>query len=98
MQATMTTVSTTTSGKAMVWAGRVLSALPVLFLLFDAAIKLFNIQPVVDASKLLGLPVELAPILGLILLICVIVYLLPRTAVLGAVLLTGYLGGAISIQ
>jgi hypothetical protein len=94
----MTTVPTATSVKALVWTGRVLSALPVLFLIFDATIKLLNIQPVIDASTLLGLPVDLAPILGLILLACVVVYALPRTAALGAVLLTGYLGGAIAIQ
>jgi hypothetical protein len=67
-------------------------------LTFDAAIKLFNIQPVVDASRLLGLPVDLAPALGVILLACLAIYLLPRSAALGAVLLTGYLGGAIAIQ
>jgi hypothetical protein len=82
----------------MLWTGRILSALAVLFLTFDATIKLFNIQPVVDASRLLGLPVDLAPALGVILLACLAIYLLPRTAALGAVLLTGYLGGAIAIQ
>src|SRR5438128_667571 len=98
MQATITTVPTSDSNKAIIWTGRVLSALAVLFLTFDATIKLFNIQPVVDASKLLGLPVELAPVLGMISLACLVIYLLPRTAPLGAVLMTGYLGGAIAIQ
>lgn len=80
------------------WAGRILSALPVLFLLFDGVIKVVNIQPVVDASILLGLPVDLAPSIGLLLLACVAVYLIPPTAILGAILLTGYLGGAVAIH
>ena len=84
--------------KTTLWLGRILSALPVLFLLLDAAIKVMNIQPVVDASILLGLPVDLAPMLGILLLACTAVYVIPRTSVLGAILLTGYLGGAIAIQ
>ncbi len=80
------------------WIGRVLSALPVLFLIMDGAMKVFNIQPVIDASQQLGLPVDLAPTIGGLLLVCVLVYLIPRTAVLGAILLTGFLGGALSIQ
>jgi hypothetical protein len=88
----------TVKTKTTPWVGRIISALPVLFLIFDGAIKVANIQPVVDASVLLGLPVELAPSIGSLLLACVAVYLVPRTSVLGAILLTGYLGGAISIQ
>jgi hypothetical protein len=57
-----------------------------------------NLQPVVDASMLLGFPVNLAPSIGIVLLACVAVYLIPRASVLGAILLTGYLGGAISLQ
>ncbi|CAN5547880.1 DoxX family protein [soil metagenome] len=86
------------SAKPMLWIGRIISAFAVLFLVFDAVIKLINIQPVVDASILLGLPVDLAPRVGLLLLACLAIYLLPRTAVLGAILLTGYLGGALAIQ
>lgn len=83
---------------AMRWAGRVLSALPVLFLVLDGVMKVLNPPPVVEASVLLGLPVDLAPGFGILLLACLAVYLLPRTAVLGAILLTGYLGGAIALQ
>lgn len=83
---------------AVRWVGRVISALAVLFLTFDGVIKVLNIQPVVDSSVLLGLPVELAPRLGILLLACVAFYVIPHSAVLGAVLLTGYLGGAIAIQ
>lgn len=107
MQATLATLSTNSTvdnatpnatSKAMRWIGRVVTAVPVLFLLLDGAIKLPNIQPVVDASIELGLPLELAPWLGAILLTCLAIYLVPRTAVLGAILLTGYLGGAIAIH
>lgn len=102
MQATLNTLPATTTvpatNKAMLWTGRVLSTLAVLFLIFDGAIKLFNIQPVVDASMLLGMPLDLAPKVGMLMLVLLVVYLFPRTSVLGAVLLTGYLGGAIAIQ
>lgn len=75
--------------------GRILSTIPVLFLLLDAAIKLANIHAVAEGSARLGMPVELAPGLGVVLLACVALYVVPRTAPLGAVLLTGYLGGAV---
>jgi hypothetical protein len=84
--------------KTTLWVGRILSALPALFLLLDGAMKVVNVQPVVDASRVLGVPVNLAPGIGLLLLAYVAVYLIPQTAVLGAILLTGYLGGAISLQ
>ena len=80
------------------WIGRIISGFAVLFLIFDAVIKVINIQPVVDASVQLGLPVGLAPSIGILLLVCLVVYVIPQTAVLGAILLTGYLGGAIAIQ
>jgi hypothetical protein len=73
----------------------VLTALPVLFLVFDVTIKLMKIQPVVDSFTQLGIPVELARVVGTVELLCLLLYCLPRTAVLGAILLTGYLGGAV---
>lgn len=76
--------------------GRTLSALATLFLVFDGAIKLINIQAVIDASIRLGYRPESMVGIGLILLACVAVYVIPRTSVIGAVLLTGYLGGAIA--
>jgi hypothetical protein len=93
---TMPTVKQTQ--KPMLWTGRILSGLAVLFLAFDAVIKVVNIQPVIDSSLQLGLPVDLAPRIGALMLVCLAVYLIPRTSVLGAVLITGYLGGAIAIQ
>ncbi len=80
------------------WAGRVLSGIPALFLAFDVVIKLANIPAVAEASLKLGLSPALAPVLGVILAVCLGLYLVPRTAVLGAVLLTGYLGGAVAIH
>jgi len=77
------------------WPGRLVSGLPVLFLTFDAIIKLANIQAVAEGSAKLGLPADLAPTLGVVLLACVALYVWPRTAPIGAVLLTGYLGGAV---
>jgi hypothetical protein len=76
--------------------GRTLTALPVLFLLFDSVIKLVVIQPVVDSFTRLGWPVNLSVAIGGIELLCVALYLVPRTAVLGAMLLTAYLGGAVA--
>jgi len=80
------------------WAGCVLTSIAGLFLLFDGACKLFNPSFVVQASQRLGLPVDLAPGIGMLLLICSLLYLIPRTAVLGAVMLSGYLGGAVAIH
>ncbi|AHG88790.1 hypothetical protein J421_1253 [Gemmatirosa kalamazoonensis] len=78
------------------WVGRVLSALAVSFLAFDAVIKLVVIAPVVQSFAQLGWPVHLATTVGVLELACLAVYLVPRTSVIGAVLLTGYLGGAIA--
>jgi DoxX-like family len=78
--------------------GRILTGLPVAFLVFDIALKIANPPFVVEASEQLGVPGQLAPMLAAILAACLGLYLVPRTAVLGAVLLTGYLGGAIAIH
>ena len=78
------------------WAGRILSALAVLFLTWDGVIKLVTIAPVVEAFARLGYPVSLAVGIGALEIACVAVYVVPRTSLLGAVLLTGYLGGAIA--
>lgn len=85
------------SGKRL-WTGRVLSGLAVLFLLLDGVMKLFKPAPVVKASAELGWPDQIIVGTGIVLLICTILYAVPKTAVLGAVLLTGYLGGAVAVQ
>ena len=78
-----------------VWAGRIISTLPVLFMLFDSGIKLFNAAPVAEAFDRMGFSPSLAVSLGILSLFCTVLYAIPRTSVLGAVLLTGYLGGAV---
>ena len=78
------------------WAGRIMSALPALFLLVDGAMKLVKPEPVVKATVELGYAETVILPLGIVLLACTILYLIPRTAVLGTILLTGYLGGAVA--
>lgn len=82
------------SNKAL-WTGRILSGLVVAFLLFDGAIKLIPLDIVVQTSQELGIPVHLARTLGVLTLAGTVLYAIPRTSMLGAILLTGYLGGAI---
>jgi len=84
--------------KRRLWTGRILSGFAVLFLVFDAVVKFTKIAPVVDAFAQLGYPIGLAPTIGSIALICVVLYVIPRTSIFGAILLTGYLGGAIASQ
>ena len=85
--------------KAKVWTGRLLSGLAVAFLLMDGVMKFFmdKLSPeMLEASASLQWPIERMPLVGTILLICLALYAIPRTSVLGAILLTGYLGGAIA--
>jgi hypothetical protein len=82
--------------KGALWTGWVLSALPALFLLFDGAMKLVKPAFVVEATVQLGYSESVILPLGIILLVCTVFYLIPNTAVLGAILLTGYLGGAVA--
>jgi DoxX-like family len=78
--------------------GLALTGLVTLFLLFDAVTKLIRLPAVVEATAQMGFPVPAVPVIGGTLLGCLVLYLIPRTAVLGAVLLTGYLGGAVCAQ
>jgi DoxX-like family len=89
------TESAPISGKAQ-WAGYVLSGLVILFLLLDGTIKLVPIAAVTDSLAQLGYPAELARSLGVLTLVCTLLYAIPRTSVLGAILLTGLFGGAIA--
>ena len=84
----------------VLWIGRVLSGLAITFLLLDAAMKLVPLAPVTDAMQGLGFARSdtLARGLGALLLACTILYAVPQTAPLGALLLTAYLGGAIAVQ
>jgi DoxX-like family len=80
--------------KTAVWAGRIISVLVVLFLLFDSAIKVLKLAAAVDGTVQVGYPAGIVRPLGIVLLTCVVLYVIPRTSILGAILLTGYLGGA----
>jgi hypothetical protein len=80
--------------KTALWTGRVMSALPVLLVLFGSVVKLMKTASVVEAFVRAGIPERLIIPVGIIELVCVIVYLIPQTAVLGAILMTGLLGGA----
>jgi hypothetical protein len=84
-----------TSPKSL-WTGRVLSGLAVLFLLADAIGKLLRPPAVVSGTTELGWPASALLTLGILQLVCLAAYLIPRTAVFGAILWTGYLGGAIA--
>ena len=84
------------SSKARLWAGRIIGGLPALFLLMDGIMKLVKPAPVVEATVKLGYPESVILPLGIVLLACTVLYLIPRTAILGAILLTGYLGGAVA--
>jgi uncharacterized membrane protein (UPF0182 family) len=92
------TQSLAPASKNKLWAGRIITGLVVLFMLFDGIAKLFKPAPVVQAFAQLGYPLSLAVSVGVLLLICTVIYAIPRTAVLGAILLTGYLGGAVATQ
>lgn len=80
----------------ILWAARVLTFLPALFLIVDAVMKFAKPKQVVEATTQLGYPESTILQLGIVLLISTIIYLVPRTDVLGAILLTGYLGGAVN--
>lgn len=82
--------------KGRLWTGRTMSALPALFLFMDGIGKLVKPAPVVEGTVQLGYPESVLLGLGLVLITCTVLYVIPRTAVLGAILLTGYLGGAIA--
>lgn len=78
------------------WAGRVIGGLPALFLLVDGGMKLVKPAVVVDATVKLGYSESAIIPIGVALIVCTILYLIPKTSVLGAILLTGYLGGAVA--
>ena len=84
--------------KSRLWTGRVISGFAALFLLFDGVTKLFKPSFVVDATVRLGFPESAIVGIGILLTACTVIYLIARTSILGAVLLTGYLGGAVAIQ
>jgi len=94
----LSTQSIVAHSRKLLWTGRIVSALAALFLLFDAIIKVLSLPPAVEGTVRLGYPVSVVVPIGLTLLLCVVLYLVPGTSVLGAILITGYLGGATATQ
>ena len=86
------------ASQKMVWAGRIISALTILFLLFDSIIKMLELAPAVEATTQLGYAETLVFGIGIIELASLVLYMIPQTSVLGAILLTGHLGGAVATQ
>jgi hypothetical protein len=91
------THSASVSSSAL-WAGGIITGLVVLFLLFDGVTKIIKVTPVVQACEELGVPANTVVGIGILLVVCTAIYVTPQTAVLGAILLTGYLGGAAAIH
>jgi uncharacterized membrane protein YphA (DoxX/SURF4 family) len=84
------------ASKKNLWAGRIISGWMVVFLLFDGSVKVMRVTGAVEATVRLGYPARLLPALGIVELTCAVLYVIPRTSILGAILLTGYLGGAVA--
>lgn len=98
MASTLATSTVYTSSRPSTawWVGAILTALVVAFLVFDAAVKFTANSAVMSAFAQLGYPLALAPVIATLEIVCLVVYLVPRTSLLGALLWTGYLGGAIA--
>jgi hypothetical protein len=95
---TASAAQTAPVSKKTVWAGRTISTLAVLFLVFDGVGKVMKESHVMEGSARLGYPAGLTVGTGILLLACTVIYVIPGTAVFGAILLTGYLGGATAVQ
>jgi DoxX-like protein len=96
IHASQSDAETTLISKGTLWTGRLMSGLPALFLLVDGVGKLIKPAPVVEGTLQLGYPESVLLGLGIVLLACTVLYTIPGTAILGAILLTGYLGGAVA--
>lgn len=88
-------MTTEASSGGMLWTGWVITALVILFLVFDGGTKVLRVTPVMEACARLGISPDMAVRIGVVLLACTTLYAIPKTAVLGAILLTAYLGGAV---
>jgi len=88
-------LATSSVSRGALWTGRVMSGLVIAFLLMDGAMKLIPLQVVIDTSQQMAIPLDIIRTLGVLTLAGTLLYAWPRTSVLGAIILTGYLGGAI---
>jgi hypothetical protein len=95
---TQAAVSVASKSKVATWTGRAISGLAILFLIFDGVTKVLKVSYVLQASARLHLSITDTVGIGIVLLIYTALYAIPRTAIFGAILLTGYLGGAVAIQ
>lgn len=93
---TLESTGTARVSRAAFWTGWIISALPVLALVMSASMKLAKVQAAVAGFQKYGYPEHVIVVLGVIELFCAVVYLIPPTAILGAILATGYFGGAIA--
>jgi hypothetical protein len=93
-----TSAQLSSASRIRLWLGVGLTGLVVLFLTFDGIAKVMRVAPVLEACRKLGIAQDLIAGIGLLLLVCTVLYAIPRTAILGAILLTGYLGGATAVQ
>jgi hypothetical protein len=84
--------------KGSLWTGRIISGLVVLFMLFDSITKIIKMPQVIEASARVGIGAGTVFWIGVTLLVCVIFYVIPKTSIFGAILLAGYLGGAVSVN
>jgi hypothetical protein len=84
--------------RKQLWAGRIVTGLTTLFMLMDGVMKVVKPAPVVEASGKLGFPEATLSGIGFALIVCTLLYAIPRSSVFGAMLLTGYLGGAVASQ
>jgi hypothetical protein len=91
-------MATEASSDGLFWAGWVVSGLVIAFLIFDGATKVLKVRPVLEACAHLGLGPDAVVAIGTLLLSCTALYAVPHTRVLGALLLTGYLGGAVAVH
>jgi hypothetical protein len=89
-----TMTQTAAVSKKAIWAGRIISALLALLLIFSAVMAITKPPAVVDGFTKFGYPERLIPVIAILELSCAVLYLIPRTSILGAILLTGYFGGA----
>lgn len=96
MSTSTATLPTTAPSKGKIWTGRIMAGTVILFMLMDSVFKFVTNEQVIEGTTSLGFQVHHLPIMGTLGLLSIILYIIPRTEVLGAILLTGYWGGAVA--
>ena len=99
MQSYMSTPAQSNStSKGLLWTARIISWFAALFIIMDGVMKVMNLPQVQEAMEPLGWPLDMSVTIGIIELVCIAIYLIPRTSFLGVVLMTAYLGGVVATQ